>query len=213
MIDYEYALRCLPELGRGLLITILATVAGMTFALLYGLVWTALGMSRFAWIRGVGRGGVELIRSTPLLVQLYLWFYVMPKLGVRLPPLVTGILGLGLHYSAYLAEVYRAGIGAVATGQWEAAQVLGMSKARTFVSVILPQAIPPMVPAIGNYLVAMFKDTPVLSAITVVELMQRAKLIGADEFRYLEPFTLVGIMFLLLSVIATTGIQRLESHT
>jgi polar amino acid transport system permease protein len=200
MIDWDYALRCLPELMRGLAITVYATGFGMMLALIVGLAWALLGQMRSTPIRVLVRGIVELLRSTPLLVQLYFAFYVLPGLGVTLSPLATGVVGIGMHYSAYLSEVYRAGIAALPGGQWEAAAVLGLSRVRTYASVVLPQAIPPMLPMIGNYAIAMFKDTPMLSAITVLELLARAKLLGAAEFRYLEPLTLVGLLFLAVSI-------------
>jgi polar amino acid transport system permease protein len=210
MIDWDYALRCLPVLLRGLIVTVGATAGGMTLALVLGLVWAGLGVVRSPVSRRVTRLAIELVRGTPLLVQLYFLFYVLPQAGVRLSPLATGILGLGVHYGAYLAEVYRAGIDAVPRGQWEAASVLGLSRARTFGSVILPQAVVPMVPALGNYLIAMFKDTPLLSAITVLEMLQRAKLLGSAEFRYLEPLTLVGLLFLAISLPAARLLRGLE---
>ena len=153
---------------------------------------------------------IEFVRSTPLLVQMYFLFYVLPVTGVQMSPLATGILALGVHYAAYCAEVYRAGIEAVPRGQLEAARALNMSPWRTQIGVVLPQAIPPVVPALGNYMVAMFKDTPLLSAITVVELLQQSKLIGSATFRYTEPLTMVGVLFLLLSLIADWGVRRLE---
>jgi polar amino acid transport system permease protein len=212
VIDWAYALRCLPELMQGLTITVCATALGMLFALVMGLVWAVLGQLPSLPLRVLARGVVELLRSTPLLVQLYFAFYVLPAAGIALSPLATGVVGLGLHYSAYLAEVYRAGIVAVPSGQWEAAAVLGLSRARTYVSVVLPQAIPPMLPMIGNYGIAMFKDTPMLSAITVLELLARAKLLGAAEFRYLEPLTLVGLLFLALSIPTSRLVRFLESR-
>lgn len=208
--DWDYALRCMPELLRGLATTALATGLGMAFALVVGLLWALLGELR-AWpLAALARSVVELLRSTPLLVQLYFVFYVLPATGVELSPLMTGVLGLGLHYSAYLSEVYRAGIAAVPAGQWEAAAVLNLSRTQTYASIVLPQAIPPMLPMLGNYFIAMFKDTPMLSAITVLELLSRAKLLGAAEFRYLEPLTLVGLLFLALSVPAASLTRALE---
>ena len=153
---------------------------------------------------------IEFVRSTPLLVQLYFLFYLLPGLGLKLSPLVTGVLALGIHYAAYCSEVYRAGIEGVPQGQWEAATALNLTSGRTFKDIILPQAIPPVVPALGNYLVAMFKDTPLLSAITVVELLQQSKLIGSQYFRYTEPMTMVGVMFLVLSLIAAWVVRRTE---
>jgi polar amino acid transport system permease protein len=212
VIDWTYVERCLPELLRGLLVTLQATAGGMVLAAVLGLGWASLRYTGIAALSRASGALVELVRGTPLLVQLYFLFYVLPQSGLRLSPLATGVVGLGVHYSAYLAEVYRAGLDAVPRGQWEAASVLGLSRARTFVRVILPQAITPMVPALGNYLLSMFKDSAMLSAITVLELMQRAKLLGAAEFRYLEPLTLVGLLFLVVSLPGAKLVRRLEDR-
>jgi len=161
-------------------------------------------------VRQAVRWLVELVRSTPLLVQLYFVFYVFPEAGVVLSPLVAGVLGLGLHYSAYTAEVYRSGIDAVPRGQWEAATALNLSRGQTFWRIVLPQAIPPVIPALGNRLIAIFKDTPLLAVITVNELLQQAKLLGAESFRYLEPLTLVGAIFLVLSLASSRLVRRAE---
>jgi polar amino acid transport system permease protein len=150
------------------------------------------------------------VRSTPLLVQIYFLFYVLPEAGLRLSPLAAGVAALGIHYAAYCSEVYRAGIESVPRGQWEAAAALNLGRWRTLRAVIIPQALPPVVPALGNYLVAMFKDTPLLSAITVLELLQTAKLIGAETFRYVEPLTLVGALFLVLSLASAAVIGLVE---
>jgi len=99
---------------------------------------------------------------------------------------------------------------AVPKGQWEAATALNFSPTRTWFSIIIPQAIPPVIPVMGNYLIGMFKETPLLSAITLVEILQTAKIIGSHSFRYLEPITVVGIVFLLLSYISSIGVQKLE---
>jgi polar amino acid transport system permease protein len=212
VIDFAYAARCLPALLSGLVVTIEATLAGTAIALVLGLLWALLGYVRLLVVRWPVRAAVELVRSTPLLVQLYFLFYVLPGAGIVLSPLLTCVIGLGLHYSAYMAEVYRAGIDAVPRGQWEAARVLGLSPLHTFRAVILPQAVRPMVPALGNYLVAMFKDTPMLSAITVLELLQRAKLLGAAQFRYLEPLTLAGLLLLAVSLPASRLVASLETQ-
>lgn len=210
MFDWHYAWQILPLLGRGLIVTIQATVLGMALAMVLGLI---LALGRRASVRLVSWPValfIEFVRSTPLLVQLYFLFYLLPGLGLKLSPLVTGVLALGIHYAAYCSEVYRAGIEGVPQGQWEAATALNLTSGRTFKDIILPQAIPPVVPALGNYLVAMFKDTPLLSAITVVELLQQSKLIGSQYFRYTEPMTMVGVMFLVLSLIAAWVVRRTE---
>ena len=106
--------------------------------------------------------------------------------------------------------MYRAGIESVSKGQWEAATALNFSGAQTWRFIVIPQAFPPIIPAMGNYLIAMFKDTPMLSAITVLELLQTAKIIGSESFRYLEPLTLVGGFFLVLSLVAARGVRWAE---
>jgi len=212
IFDWNYALSIMPRLAQGLVVTIEATALGMAVALTLGLALALARRSRFrliAWPTGVL---VEFVRSTPLLVQIYFLFYVLPDTGVRLSPLATGVLALGLHYAAYCSEVYRAGLESVPRGQWDAAIALNLGRWRTMRDVIIPQAIPPIVPALGNYLVAMFKDTPLLSAITVLELLQVAKLIGAESFRYIEPLTLVGAMFLVLSLVSAAAIRWVEGR-
>jgi polar amino acid transport system permease protein len=212
IVDWSYALSTLPVLTRAAGITVEATAAGFALALVLGLV---LALARRAPYRPISWPVavlIEFIRSTPLLVQLYFMYFIFPDYGIRLSALATGIVGLGLHYATYVSEVYRAGLDGVPRGQWEAATALNMSAAQTYLRVILPQAIPPVVPALGNYLVAMIKDTPLLSAITVVELMQAAKILGSENFRYLEPITLVGLFFLLFSLGAAALIRQVEAR-
>ncbi|MBA2668554.1 MAG: ectoine/hydroxyectoine ABC transporter permease subunit EhuD [Trueperaceae bacterium] len=209
--DGEFALRILPQLLRATLITIQATVVGFALAMVIGLVFALLrrGPRVTAWPAGFV---VEFLRSTPLLVQLYVLFFLLPAYGVRLDAFTTGVIGLGLHYGAYLSEVYRAGIASVDTGQWEAATSLNFGRLHVWRTIILPQAMPPMVPAFGNYFIVMFKETPLLSAITVTELMQTAKIIGARSFNYVEPYTLVGLIFLALSYPSALLVNRLEAR-
>lgn len=210
IFDWSYAWDIAPLLLRALVVTVQATVLGMLLAITLGLV-LALGRRApwrlVSWPTAVL---IEFIRSTPLLVQLYFVFFLLPAWGLSMSPLATGILALGVHYAAYCAEVYRAGLESVPQGQWEAATALNLSRWRTMADVVLPQAVPPIVPALGNYLVAMFKDTPLLSAITVVEVLQQSKIIGSASFRYTEPITIAGIMFLLLSLCAAWLVRRTE---
>ena len=152
----------------------------------------------------------DFIRGTPLLVQLYFIFYVLPDAGITLSPLVAGVIGLGLHYGTYTAEVYRGGIDNVARGQWEAARACNLSAFQTWTRIILPQALPPMIPALANYFIAMFKETPLLSAITVLELMNQARSIANYNYRYIEPITLVGAFFLVISLVSVIALRWLE---
>lgn len=208
--DWGYALACLPMLLHAARITVLATLCGGALAAVLGLVWALACDARPAALRLPARGLLQLVRNTPLLVQLYLLYYGLPHLGWSPDPLAIGILGLGVHYASYAAEVYRAGLHAVSTGQDEAARVLGLSAWQRFLHIRLPQAIPPVLPALGNLVVALFKETPMLAAITVIELLGQAKLLGAESFRYLEPMTLVGAIFLVVSLAASLPLSWLE---
>ena len=210
--SWSYVWEILPLLLEGFLVTLQATAAGTALALSLGLVWAVMRRSNHRWVAWPATALVEFVRSTPLLVQLFFLFYMLPSLGVSLSPFVTGSIGLGLHYSAYMAEVYRAGIENVPRPQWEAATALNFSRLHTWRAIILPQAIPPVVPALGNYVIGMFKDTPLLSAITVVEVLQTAKIIGSSSFRYLEPFTMVGALLLAVSLAASYLVRKLETR-
>jgi polar amino acid transport system permease protein len=161
----------------------------------------------------VVRETVEFVRSTPLVLQIFFVFYVGPQFGIRLSPWTAGMIAIGLHYAAYLSEVYRGGLESVPRGQWEAAKSLNLSTGRTYFRVILPQALPPSLAGMGNYLVGIFKDTPMLSVIGVAELMHTANAIGSETYRFLEPFTLVGVIFLLISLPTAAAIRLFEAWT
>jgi polar amino acid transport system permease protein len=209
--DWNYTAEILPVLADASLVTIEATLIGFALAALLGLAFAILRMSEKRWLAVPTAALIELVRSTPLLIQIFFIYFVLPEFGVTLEALTAGILAIGLHYGTYCSEVYRAGLANVPRGQWEASVALNLNPYHTFRDIILPQAIPPVVPALGNYLVALFKDTPLLSAIAVVELMQSAKMLGSDTFRYIEPITLVGVIFLVFSLVAAWLIRRLEA--
>jgi polar amino acid transport system permease protein len=210
--DWQFAAEILPELLEGLLVTIQATFVGFIIAAILGLLLALGRRSQNQWIAQPIGVFIEFIRSTPLLVQLFFFFFVLPRYGVRLPAFVVGSVALGLHYGTYTSEVYRAGIEAIGRGQWEAATALNFSPTRVWVSIILPQAIPPMFPALGNYLIGMFKESAQLMAVTITELMLTARVIGTETFRFLEPITMAGFLYFLLSYPSALLVQRLEAR-
>jgi polar amino acid transport system permease protein len=209
--NWAYTLEILPVLARAAIVTVEVTLISFAIALVLGLVLAVLRMSGpvVGWFTSAF---VELVRSTPLLIQIFFIFFVLPRFGITLDAFTAGIIALSLHYGCYCSEVYRAGLEAVPRGQWEACTALNLTSWNTFKNIILPQAIPPIVPALGNYLVALFKDTPLLSAIAVAELVQTAKTMGSETFRYNEPMTIVGLTFLVLSLVSAAGIRWLERH-
>ncbi|HEY0540514.1 MAG TPA: ectoine/hydroxyectoine ABC transporter permease subunit EhuD [Actinoallomurus sp.] len=208
--DWHFAGKILPDLLRGLVVTVEATLLGYAVALVLGLVWAILRRSPSRIVSQVVRWVVEFIRSTPLLVQLFFLFFALPSLGLTFSALVTGVVGLGLHYSSYTSEVYRAGIADVPAGQWEAATALNLPRRRVWFGVVLPQAVRKVIPTLGNYLIAMFKDSPLLLAITVPEMLHSAYDVGAKSLRFLEPITIVGVLFVIVSVLSSLLLRRLE---
>jgi len=207
--DWSIAARAVPTLLDGLQTTLLATAGGMGVALILGMVFAVLRRSSVRWISWPAAAIIEFIRSTPLLIQLFFVYFLLPDMRWN-TPLVTGILVLGVHYATYTSEVYRSGIEAVARGQWEVADALNFSRADTWLRIILPQAIPPVVPALGNYLVAMLKDTPLLFAISVRELLSEANSFNSRWGSYVESITMVGVIFLILSLLAAALIRWTE---
>ncbi|HEX6197824.1 MAG TPA: ectoine/hydroxyectoine ABC transporter permease subunit EhuD [Jiangellaceae bacterium] len=210
--DWQYTWdEVLPALLDGLVVTLEVTVLAFPLALVLGLVLTMLRRSRRWYVRHPVRWVIEFIRSTPPLVQLFFVFYAVPLLiGLRLSALVTGVVVLGIHYAAYLSEVYRAGIDAVPRGQWEAATALNIARAHTWRSIVLPQAIPPVIPALGNYWISLFKDTPTLLAIGLLEILTQAQRLGASDFKYVEAITMAGLMFLVLAYGSSLLVRYLE---
>lgn len=210
--DSEFAISILPTLFEGLKITLAVTGLGMSIALVLGLAIAIGRRARNVVLRKALDFYVAFVRGTPLLVQAYVVFFVLPNYGIRFDVFLTGVIVIGINYSAYTAEVYRSGIEGVARGQWEAAIALNLPQSTTWRRVVLPQMIVNIVPVLGNYLIQMFKDSAVLSAITVIELLARAQYVGSQTFRYLEPLTLAGLLFLIISYAASQGISALEKR-
>jgi len=212
MFDWKWSFtfEILPRLIMATGNTLLAAGIGYAIALVLGLVLALAQRTPFKLVTYIVREFVEFVRSTPLVLQIFFIFYVGPQFGIRMSPWVSGMIAIGLHYSAYLSEVYRAGLDSIPKGQWEASVALNLSTQRTYTKIIIPQAIPVVIPGFGNYLVGIFKDTPMLSVIGVMELFQVATSIGAETYRFLEPYTLVGAIFLVLSLPAAMFIRRFE---
>ena len=208
--DWQFVGQIIPQLAQAAVVTIVATFLGFLIAAFLGLAFALGRMFGPKWIAIPLIGLIEGVRSTPLLIQIFFIYFVLPEAGISIGAMTAGVLALGLHYATYCSEVYRAGLANVPRGQWEASLALNLPTWRTFRDIIIPQAIPPVVPALGNYLVSLFKDTPLLSAIGVLELLQTAKIIGSENFRYTEPITLVGLIFLVLSLLSAVIIGFIE---
>jgi polar amino acid transport system permease protein len=209
--DWGFAWAILPELLQGLVVTVLATLLGSMVAFALGMVWTLVRMLRIPLLTPSVSFFVEFIRGTPLLIQLYFLYYVLPTWGLTISPLPTGIFGLGLFYSAYAAEIFRAGIEDLPPGQWEAALTLGLPVRRVWLGIILPQAIRSVVPILGNVVISMFKQSSLLSTITMFELLAAGLNIGSVNYRYVEPLTLVGAFYFAISFLSARIVRSLEA--
>ena len=208
---WDFTFEILPRLLLATANTLMAAGIGYGIAMVVGLFLALAQRTPYPPLTLVVREAVESIRSTPLVLQIFFVFYVGPQFGIRLSPWVSGMIAIGLHYAAYLSEVYRAGIDSIPKGQWEASRALNFSAARTYFRIIIPQALPASLPAMGNYLVGIFKDTPMLSVIGVAELMHTANALGSETYRFLEPYTMVGVIFLISSLPTAAGLRAFET--
>lgn len=210
--SWPWVYEIIPDLLMATLITIRIALLGFLVALVVGLIVALARLSEFAILNRIAWAFTESMRLTPLLVQLFFAFYVLPEWGITIPAEPTGIIVIGLHYAAYTSEVYRSGIRAIDRGQWEASIALSLPDRTVWSQIILPQAIRPMIPALGNFMIQLFKEVPLLSTITVYELLNTGNLLAGDSFRYLETLTMVGLIFFLLSYPSSIFIRRLEAR-
>ncbi|MEO6827393.1 MAG: ectoine/hydroxyectoine ABC transporter permease subunit EhuD [Microbacteriaceae bacterium] len=208
--DTNFAISIIPILLQGFWLTLQITFISFLISLVVGLLVSIIRFMKIPVVSLIFSFLVQFVRGTPLLVQAYIAFYVFPKFGVTFDAVPTGIVVLGLNYSAYTAEVYRAGIEQLHVGQWEAARALSLPPLRTWIRIVVPQAVRPIIPVLGNYLIMMFKDSAILSSITIIELLGSALQVGSSYYRYLEPITIAGILYLVVSFPCSLLIRKLE---
>jgi len=190
----------LPILLQGVWLTIIVTSGSLILSTLLGMVWALMRVSRVRALQQLAKAIVNGIRGIPIIVQLFYIYFVMPELGVTLSALQASIIGLGIAYSAYQAENFRAGIEAIDKGQIEASESLGMGWALMMRRVVLPQAVKIILPPYGNIMIMMLKDSSQASTITVAELTLKGQLIAASTFKYTSVLTMVAVLYLVMSV-------------
>lgn len=200
----------LPLLLKGAVVTIEISVLAMALAVVVGLIITLMRLYGVAPLRWFSRAYVEVMRGTPLLIQLFLIYYGLPQIGIRLNAYVAAILGLGLNYAANEAENYRAGIQAIPHGQTEAAQALGMTRAQYVRYIILPQALRLVIPPVTNDFIAMFKDSSIVSVITMVELTKVYGMLAMSTYDYIGLGLMTAAIYFALSYPASIFANYLE---
>src|ERR1700752_3984384 len=200
-----------PILMHGVALTIIVTLGSLLLSTLLGLIWAFMRVSGIAPLSWASAAIINLIRGIPIIVLLFYLYFVMPDLGVTLTALQAAILGLGIAYSAYQAENFRAGIEAIDKGQVEAAQAIGMGWWLTMGRVGVPQAVRIVLPPYGNIMIMMLKDSSQASTITVAELALQGKLIASSTFKNTSVFTLVALMYLTMSIPLILLVRHFEN--
>jgi polar amino acid transport system permease protein len=202
----------LPILMSGVALTIIVTIGSLLLSTVLGLIWALMRVSGIGVLSGLSAGLINVIRGIPIIVLLFYLYFVMPEFGVTMTALQAAILGLGIAYSAYQAENFRAGIEAIDKGQIEAAQAIGMGWGQTMRRVVLPQAVKIVLPPYGNVMIMMLKDSSQASTITVAELALQGKLIASSTFKNTSVFTLVALMYLTMSIPLILLVRHFEKR-
>jgi polar amino acid transport system permease protein len=205
------AVEFLPILLHGVMLTIVVTVGSLLLSTILGLIWALMRVSDVRILTGISASLINVIRGIPIIVMLFYLYFVMPDLGISLTALHAAIIGLGISYSAYQAENFRAGIEAIDKGQIEAAQAIGMGWSLTMRRVVLPQAVRIVLPPYGNIMIMMLKDSSQASTITVAELALQGKLIASSTFKNTNVFTLVALMYLTMSIPLILLVRHFEN--
>ncbi|WP_147916347.1 amino acid ABC transporter permease [Ruania zhangjianzhongii] len=211
LADFDWAgvIEFLPELGEGLLYTLLVSVVGLVIGFALGALFGLLRLSRFKIVNALATIYIEVVRGTPLLVQAIWLFYALPLIiQYTLPSLLAGIIVIGINSGAYIAEIVRGAVQSIEKGQMEAGRSLGMSHHITMLKVIWPQAFKRMIPPLGNQFIISIKDTSLLSVILVPELLFQSRTIASNHFNAVEIYTLVAVFYLAITL-TLSGVLRI----
>ncbi|SEC87770.1 amino acid ABC transporter permease [Bradyrhizobium erythrophlei] len=208
---FHDAVEFVPILLQGVWLTIVVTIGSLLLSTALGLVWALMRVSGIRILTGLSAAVINVIRGIPIIVLLFYIYFVMPDFGIALSALQAAIIGLGIAYSAYQAENFRAGIEAIDKGQIEAAQTIGMGWWLTMRRVVLPQAVRIILPPYGNIMIMMLKDSSQASTITVAELALQGKLIASSTFKNTSVFTLVALMYLTMSIPLILLVRHFEN--
>ena len=199
-----------PLILSGTWTTIWISVVSMALAIILAVIGAMGRLSGKAIPNGLAALYVSFVRGTPLIVQIFILYFALPQVGIRLPAEVAGVMGLSICYGAYMTEIFRAGIQAVPRGQREAAEALGMPERQVMRRIVLPQATRIVIPAIGNDFIAMIKDSALVSTIAVQELLWRARTAGTQTFHTLQAFLLAALVYWIITIVFSFFQERLE---
>lgn len=210
-MDVEILRKALPILLKGSIMTIELTFISIILGTLLALAITFSKISKFKTLNRFGNFYTWFFRGTPLLIQLFVIYYGLPQLGIQFEPFTAAIIGLTINISAYITEIIRASIQSIDKGQWEASKALGMNYWQTIFLIIIPQSIKRMLPPMSNEFIALLKDTSLVSAISMGDLMRKSQLMYTATYKPLEIFLLATILYLLITTIFTISFKILEN--
>ncbi len=201
----------MPALIRGLWVSIQLIIPSALCGLIIGILVGALRVYGNPLVAGAANGYAIIFRGFPLVVQLFIWYFGLPHIGIYLTPFLASVVGFSLCSGAYHSEYIRGAFLSIKTGQMLAAQAIGFSKLKMILSIILPQALRKALPGCGNEIIYLIKYSSLAYMITCIELTGEGKIIASETFKYTEIFLIVGVVYLLLTSIATLGLHRLET--
>ncbi len=223
-LDFGKMIQWLPTFFEGTLVTIVLSFMTVIIGSLLGLVATLMKQSQNKLLKGIAAIYTQVIRGTPLLVQLFIWLYALPLIGLSLPALpflgntygsrefVTAVIALSINSGAYICELLRGGLASIDKGQMEAGRSLGLSKKETMQSVIIPQAIRVVIPGLGNEFIAMIKESSIVSVVGIFDVMYTSNIVKAATYSVFEPLIIVALIYFVLTFTLTFLINRLEKR-
>jgi polar amino acid transport system permease protein len=211
-MNIDTIISIIPILLKASIKTIELTVLSIVFGSIIGVVIAMIKLSSNRIISSIGSFYTWIFRGTPLLLQLYVFYYGLPSLGILLSPMQAATIGLSVNSGAYMAEIIRGGIMAVDKGQFEASKALGFTYAQTMRRIILPQAVRIVIPPVGNEFIAMIKDTSLVSSIAMEELLRKAGLLVSASGAPLEPYFVTACLYLIMTTLFTSAFAKLEKR-
>ncbi|MDF2909348.1 MAG: amino acid transporter permease [Sporolactobacillus laevolacticus] len=211
-MDFQFILSKFPVMLVGSLMTIELTFFSLLFGTILAVIIAFLRISSRNYVNSIAKFYLWIFRGTPLILQLFVLYYAFPSFGINLSPFVAAVIGLSLNCAAYMAEIVRGGIISIPKGQYEASNALGLNYGQTMFTIILPQTVRNILPAVGNQFIGMLKDTSLVSTIAMVELMRTAQLIGSSTFKYGEVYLAAAILYLLMTSIFSYIFNKFEKR-
>lgn len=210
-LDWSYAIEALPFLLQGIRYTIVIAITGILIGFIIGIVVGLGRLSKNKFLFGISTIYVEMLRGTPIMVQaLYIYFALPMMLGIKIDPIVAGVTTIAINAGAYIAEISRGAIQGVDSGQAEAGRSLGLTKLQTLYRITWPQAFKRMIPPLGNQFIISLKDTSLLTVIGVGELTRQGTIVVSSNFRAVEVYTAVAILYLILTLSISFGLRIIE---